>query len=299
MAGDRLDLGIHHHKERVDGMASRGKQAAAALGLGRIPAKLPVPRPYSMIVVDLGIMQPAQQPPVDDSSRSLQLAGVTQLEAHACLHPCRPHRSLHTESIRRGERDRLFDDQVLSGRRRGDDMAGVLLRIAADRYHMQPRIGQHSGEVCMAGDRAAVTPTHLSGILGPGGPDGRDPPLAGRVYRRDVGSAHPPIADDAYVVFIHWIGAGRRYHRFNSAQSMNLDSCSRRSFLTTTTAAAAVAAILPLRSRAADQPAASSAAPAGPLHWPIGCHSRPFKPYHLDTDALLDAVKAAGYRWPT
>jgi len=63
---------------------------------------------------------------------------------------------------------------------------------------------------------------------------------------------------------------------------MNLRSLTRRDLVTAASAAAA-AAMLPSSVRGAATP------------WPIGSHTRPFGTLRLSQDALLDAIKAAGY----
>jgi sugar phosphate isomerase/epimerase len=62
---------------------------------------------------------------------------------------------------------------------------------------------------------------------------------------------------------------------------------SRREFLATASAAAA-AAILPASAHAAQGSKGTRSM--------IGCHTRPFSRFRLDHDALLDAIKAAGYK---
>jgi sugar phosphate isomerase/epimerase len=68
---------------------------------------------------------------------------------------------------------------------------------------------------------------------------------------------------------------------------MDAQSHPRRTFIKTSAAVVAAMA-LPLPSRGAEQSA--SAKP-----WSIGCHARPFGRFRLSHDALLDAIKAAGY----
>jgi sugar phosphate isomerase/epimerase len=68
---------------------------------------------------------------------------------------------------------------------------------------------------------------------------------------------------------------------------MDAQSHPRRTFIKTSAAVVAAMA-LPSPSRGAEQSA--SAKP-----WSIGCHARPFGRFRLSHDALLDAIKAAGY----
>jgi sugar phosphate isomerase/epimerase len=68
---------------------------------------------------------------------------------------------------------------------------------------------------------------------------------------------------------------------------MDAHSRPRRTFIKTSAAAIAAMAF-PRSSRGSAQFA--SAKP-----WPIGCHARPFSRFRLNHDALLDAIKAAGY----
>jgi sugar phosphate isomerase/epimerase len=64
---------------------------------------------------------------------------------------------------------------------------------------------------------------------------------------------------------------------------MNLRSLTRRD-LATAASAAATAAMLPFSARGAA------------TLWPIGSHTRPFGTLRLSQDAMLDAIKAAGYQ---
>ena len=67
-------------------MAARGEQRGAASVLPRVPAELPIPRPDAVIVIDLAIMQFAEQSLIDDGLRREKLAGETALETDARLH---------------------------------------------------------------------------------------------------------------------------------------------------------------------------------------------------------------------
>jgi sugar phosphate isomerase/epimerase len=64
---------------------------------------------------------------------------------------------------------------------------------------------------------------------------------------------------------------------------MNSLSLTRRD-LATAASAAAAAAMLPFSAHGAATP------------WPIGSHTRPFGTLRLSQDAVLDAIKAAGYQ---
>ena len=59
---------------------------------------------------------------------------VAALEAHARLRSALQRR-LHLEDVFPLDRERLLDDHVLAGANRGDELAGVLVRIAGDVDH--------------------------------------------------------------------------------------------------------------------------------------------------------------------
>ena len=122
-----------------------GREQAAAAGVALcVPAELPVPRADAVVIVDLAVVNFAQQPAVDHRLGGEKLARVAALETNARLHAGLGHGTAHGTQILEVERERFLDNQMLAGGGCGDDLFRVLVRITADRDNVDRRIGEHS-----------------------------------------------------------------------------------------------------------------------------------------------------------
>ncbi len=66
VAADALHFLAHAQQQRVERVAAGGEQRAAAVRLARVPAELAIPRPDAVVVIDLAVVQVAEQALVDD-----------------------------------------------------------------------------------------------------------------------------------------------------------------------------------------------------------------------------------------
>ena len=127
--GHLLDLAAHAEQERVERMTARREQAAAAILLTGVPAVLPIPRADAVVVVDLGVVQVAEQALIDYRFGREKLAGVAALEAHATTDVSSTDGLADGGAIVERKRERLFKNEVLASLRRRDRMGLVLTRV--------------------------------------------------------------------------------------------------------------------------------------------------------------------------
>ena len=127
--GHLLDLAAHAEQERVERMTARREQAAAAILLTGVPAVLPIPRADAVVVVDLGVVQVAEQALIDHRFGREKLAGVAALEAHATTDVSSTDGLADGGAIVERKRERLFKNEVLASLRRRDRMGLVLTRV--------------------------------------------------------------------------------------------------------------------------------------------------------------------------
>ena len=161
VTADTLDLVAHVEQQRVERVAAgREQTAAAGVALG-VPAELPVPRADAVVVVHLPVVDSPQQPAIDHALRGDELAREAQLETDARLDAGPGHRLLHRAQILQVQRERLLDDQVFASLGGGDDLARVLVRVAAHRDNVDRRVGEHFFEISVALDFAAVFGTEF------------------------------------------------------------------------------------------------------------------------------------------
>src|SRR5579859_6472303 len=92
---------------------------------------------------------------------------------------------------------------MFSRARRGDHLVRMVVWIAAHRHHIDIWISQHFFQVAVSGDGAAVLVTELLRVQFTRGKDRGDLRRSRGVDRRDVRARHPPVTDDADIVFLH------------------------------------------------------------------------------------------------
>src|SRR5207247_3246029 len=102
-------------------MAPCGEQRAAAGVLARIPAELAIPGTDAMIIIDLAIVQFAEQTLIDDRFGRLELAGEAALETDAGFYLRLFHRFLHRAEVFQRKAERFLDDEMLACFGRGND----------------------------------------------------------------------------------------------------------------------------------------------------------------------------------
>ena len=210
-------------------MATGREQATAAgVALG-VPAELPVPRADAVVVVDLTVVNFAQQPAINHRLRGEELARVAALETNARLHAGLGYGTSHGSQILEVERQWFLDDQVLAGCGCGDDLFRVLVRITADRDNVDRRIGEHSLQVGMALDFAAVLCAEFGGVQLARGVNRRDLPLGGAVNRVDMRPGHPAITDHANIKFLHQSGEKLRHRCHNEPARLSTIACKPKS----------------------------------------------------------------------
>src|SRR5205085_1306861 len=83
VAGDFGDVAVHAQEQGIERVAARGKQRTAAGIFARIPTELAVPWADAVVIINLTVMQPAEQTLIDHGFGGEELAGVTALEANA------------------------------------------------------------------------------------------------------------------------------------------------------------------------------------------------------------------------
>ena len=196
-----LHAAAEAEQQRIERMAAGGEQGAAAEFAFCVPAVLAVPRADAVKVVDLAVMQRADEARIEHRFRGEKLRRPPALEAHAHFHARLLRRALHREDVAPLDRQRLLHDDVLARARRRDELRGVLIRVAGDVHDVDRRIGEHRREVCVGLDRRAMLRAQLRGIERTRRPDRRDLRAGAGVDCGDVGGGGPAVADDRDVIF--------------------------------------------------------------------------------------------------
>ena len=109
-----------------------------------------------MKIIDLAVVQSAEQPLVDDRLCHLKLVGEPALEADAAPHAIGLGGGQDGLNLLWGVRHRLLENDVFLRVRGGDGLLAVLARITSDVDHVQVGSGEHRVEVLIDLDRAAM-----------------------------------------------------------------------------------------------------------------------------------------------
>ncbi len=202
ITADRFHLFAHAQEQRVQGMATGREEAAAAGVFARVPAVLTIPGADAVIIIDLAVVDGPQQAAVDDGFNREELAGEAALEADTRFDFGLADGLLNGQAILPVQSEGLFDDQMLSRLGRGDGMAGVVLRIAADGDGMEAFISEHLRQIRVTRNRTAKAGADLRRIEFARGMDGGHLRPRRGVDGRDMGAAHPAITDNPDVIFL-------------------------------------------------------------------------------------------------
>lgn len=101
--------------------------------------------------------------PVDDAFRREELARITTFETNACPDAGCFHCLLNVEAIAPGQRERFFNDEMLPGSSSRNCLAGVILRVAANRNGVQVWIVQEIIQIRVGCNFPAMLRAHLRG----------------------------------------------------------------------------------------------------------------------------------------
>ena len=156
-----------------------------------------------MVVVDLGVVQVAEQALVDDGPYQGEVGAVTAFEADADRYAGPVHGGLDARRIFGGQGDGLLDDEVLAGLRGGHGLVGVKGMGRADVDHVDIRVGQQVVIVDTGFQRRAELGRQGCVVMDPAGADGGDLRPGHGLERIDMRPGHPAEADDAYIQLVH------------------------------------------------------------------------------------------------
>lgn len=200
---DALDLAAHHHEEGVHGVAAGGEEGAAAVLFPGVPTELAVPRADAVVVVDLAVMEAAEEAFIDEGLGDLELVRPAALEADAAFDAVGLGGGGDFADFLEGIGHGLFQDDVLLGIRSGDGLVAVLAGVAGDVHDMDVGVGEHFLDTLVALDGGTMLGGEFGIVELPGGVDGGDLGLGGFVDGFDVGACGPAVSDDSNVVFLH------------------------------------------------------------------------------------------------
>ena len=156
-----------------------------------------------MVVVDLAEMQFPEQSLVDYRADQGEVGAVAALEADADLDAAFADRLAHRRHVLVREGDRLFDDQVLAGARRGDRLLRVEGVGGADVDDVDVAVGQHLVEAGVRLQRGAELRCQVGLVVFPAGADRGDAAPLHRLEGFYVGAGNPAKSHDADVEVAH------------------------------------------------------------------------------------------------
>ena len=134
-------------QERIHGVAARREQTAAtSLFLG-IPAILTVPRPNTMVIIHLTIMNLPDQPLVDHCPQGHEFARKTALKAYTGLYPSFFYSRNHSVEVPLCEAQWLLNNEMFAGPGGRDHLVGMLVWVTGHIDHIDRRILQHRLEI--------------------------------------------------------------------------------------------------------------------------------------------------------
>ena len=190
-------------QEPVHGMAARREQAASpSLFLG-VPAILTVPRPNTVVIIYLTVMNLPDQPLVDHCPQRYEFAGKTALKAYAGLHPGLFYSRNHPVEVPFREAQWLLDNEMFAGPGGRNHLIGVLVWVTGHIDHVDRRILQHRLEIRVGLDAPPMSCANLIAIQESRGVDRGNLRLPGIVDCVDMGAGGPSITYDANVEFFH------------------------------------------------------------------------------------------------
>ena len=147
-------------------MAAGGEQRAAAILLAGVPAKLTVPRADAVVVVDLAVVEPAEEPFVEKGLRDAELTRKPALKADAPLDAMLRCRGDDLAHLAGRVRHRLLENDVLSSRSRCYRLIAMLAGIARDVDDIEILVGKHLLELPVGLHRPAMLGGEFRGIEG-------------------------------------------------------------------------------------------------------------------------------------
>ncbi len=198
-----FNLGIHKHQQQIERVAACGQQTASAEIFFDVPRELAVPRAYAVIVINLGVVQIAEQPLVNCGLDDVGLLAETDFKADTGLHARFADRLTHGHRVFVFDRDRFFDDQMFAGFRRRNRLFGVQRMRRADVYDVDRGVFQHRIIIAIGFERRSVLPLQFFFVQLAARADGGDFRSRNFVEGRDVRSRDPAQADYANVDVIH------------------------------------------------------------------------------------------------
>src|SRR6185369_4784470 len=97
-----------------------------------VPPELPVPGADAMVVVHLTVVNLAEQSAINHRFDGQELAGKPALETDAGFHARFRDGFFDRQTVLPAQRERFFDDQMLSGLGGCDRVPRMLVRITTD-----------------------------------------------------------------------------------------------------------------------------------------------------------------------
>ena len=147
-------------------MAAGSQQRAAAILLAGVPAELAVPRADAVVVVDLAVVEPAEEPFVEEGLRDAELTRKPALKANAPLDAMLRRRGDDLAHLFRRVRHRLLENDVLAGGCGGYRLIAMLAGIARDVDDIKILVGKHLLELPVGLHRPAMLGGEFRGIEG-------------------------------------------------------------------------------------------------------------------------------------
>ena len=164
--GDGFDVVAHAEKEGVHGVATGGEEGAAAVFFAGVPAELAIPGSDAVVVVDLAVMDGAEEALVDHGFGGDELAGEAAFEADAAVDAIGFGSGGDVADFLEGVGHGFFQDDVFFGVGGGDGLVAVLAGVGGDVDHVDAGVGEHFVEVLVGGDGAAVFGAEFGAIEG-------------------------------------------------------------------------------------------------------------------------------------
>ena len=161
-----------------------------------------------MVVIDLAVMQSAQQTLFDQRLGGLKLIGITALKADASPHAMLLSSRHNIPHLSRRIGHRFFQDDVLLCLGSSQSLIAVLAGVTRNINGMQTGVGEHLIQVLVglnpvASATRSMLGAQLGGVEWSRRIDSRDLPLPSGVDRRNVRRCRPPVSNDADVDCFH------------------------------------------------------------------------------------------------